>query len=207
MQRPYGGVDFPIEATRRRSGERRTLHQEVGEAYLGMSFPAPAVSELQAVLALDVAMTILGDGRSSRLVQEIREKRHLANTVSAGSPTHTHESLAFVIATCDPGREDEVEQATLAVLEQFAQQGPTDAELAKARRILRNSHAFSTETNSGHSAMVGYSWALTGDGTLAERYLDLISAVTAEEARAAIQRMLTEAGSAGHNRVVILPKA
>jgi predicted Zn-dependent peptidase len=55
--------------------------------------------------------------------------------------------------------------------------------------------------------MVGYSWALTGDGILAERYLDLISAVTAEEARAAIQRMLTEAGSAGHNRVVILPKA
>jgi predicted Zn-dependent peptidase len=206
MKAPDRSQHGEVEATIRRHGERRVVRQDVGEAYLGLSFPAPSVRDLEGVLALDVALTILGDGRSSRLVQEVREKRHLASTVSAGAPTHCHDSLAFAMATCEPGKEDAVEEAILQVLDHFAQEGPTEGEMAKARRILRNSHAYSTETNSGHSSMTGYSWALTGDGTLAETYLDLVANLSADQARQAVGRILAEAGPGGHNRVVLLPK-
>jgi predicted Zn-dependent peptidase len=193
------------EPTRRNYGVRREVFQDVQEAYLGLTWPAPSVEDLEAVLALDLAMVVLGDGRSSRLVREIRERLALADSISCGAPTHRHDSLGFVVAGCSPSQVDAVEEATLRIFREFAQQGPTAQELSKARRILRNSHCFSTETNSGHSGMVGYSWTLTGDTELAHGYLDRMDALTAEDARNAMEQLLASSPE-GPNRVVILPK-
>jgi hypothetical protein len=53
--------------------------------------------------------------------------------------------------------------------------------------------------------MVGYSWTLTGDTELAHGYLDRMDALTAEDARNAMEQLLASSPE-GPNRVVILPK-
>lgn len=190
-----------IEPTAYAAGQQRRLTKEVNETYMGLSFPAPPFADPQRVLALDLASTILNDGRSSRLHRILKEEQRLVHSVSGGYPTHRHESLYYLEATVGETPPERVRDAATAVCREFAAEGPTPAELAKARRIIRNQFQFGTETNTGYSGLVGYYRTVTGSDEFFANYLERLNAVTAEDV-AAVARECFEAEP---NLVVVAP--
>ena len=68
---------------------------------------------------------------------------------------------------------------------------PTDAEIAKARRNLRNDIQFGTETNTGQSSMIGYYYTLTGSTDFLDQYIDRVDSITAEQVADVVRRHLT----------------
>lgn len=176
---PGSGAPWGNGSCERAAGESRILRLAVGETYAALAFPAPGIASADDVLGLDLAATILADGRSSRLYRTLKEDLRLVNSVSAGSPTHRHDSLFYVMMTLERTKWAEARRAALDVLRGIAARPPSEAEMAKARRIIRNGLFFSTETNTGQSSTLGYYHTLTGSMEFYDKYLERLGRLTA----------------------------
>ncbi|MFN2484278.1 MAG: M16 family metallopeptidase [Candidatus Limnocylindria bacterium] len=83
--------------------------------------------------ALELASAVLGDGMSSRLFVELRERRSLVYEVSTFSSMLSDAGTFGVYAGFDPPRAEEVIRAIIDELERLVQQPVPEPELEKAR--------------------------------------------------------------------------
>jgi len=144
-------------------------------------------------VALLVANTIFGGTFTARMTQEVRSKRGWSYGAYSNVPFDRRRQT-FSMWTF-PKAEDAGPclKLELEMLHEFREKGVTKAELSWAKRYLVRSHAFAVDTA---AKRVG----LALDQTLYDlpedyyaRYLDRISAVTLEQANAAVQNRLSEA--------------
>jgi zinc protease len=86
---------------------------------------------------LDLAAHVLGGGKSSRLYKSLVFEKRIAQDVFAYQGSQQLSSLFHIGATAKPGHDmPEIQAAVDAEIQRLASDGPTDAELARAR----NSH-------------------------------------------------------------------
>src|SRR5690606_5428166 len=116
------------------------------ETYIGIAFPAPAFADAKEVLAMDLAVTVLGDGRSSRLYRQLKEEKRIVNSISAGFATHLYPGMAYAVATPAGNNVDEIVQEIWQTFRDLAENPPTESEMAKIRRVIRNGLLFGMET-------------------------------------------------------------
>ena len=88
------------------------------------------------VPALDVLATALGDGRSSRLYQTVREQKRLAHGISAFSYVPAEPGLFGVDVTADPDKREAAEAAAKEIIVEIGRDGISARELAKAKRVI-----------------------------------------------------------------------
>ena len=141
--------------------------------------------------ALTVGNYILGGGGFvSRLVNEVREKRGLAYSVSSNFDPMKQEGPFRIGLQTKKEQADEALQVVRTTLADFLRDGPTDADMKAAKDHLIGGFALYIDTNSkmlGNVAVIGY-YGLPLD------YLDTwqqnVSKVTAAEVHAAFRRKL-----------------
>lgn len=127
--------------------------------------------------ALSVLNHVLGGGLSSRLFQEVREKRGLAYSVwSERAAYEDTGSLAVVLGTA-PEHVDEVLRIVERELEQLATEGVTDRELAVAKGNLRAETLLSGEDSGARMSRIGASLLLHGEVLTVDEVLARIDAV------------------------------
>lgn len=191
FRRPVRPLNVGERESRFRPAQQRVITRDVNETYMAVVHPAPAIGAPDEVLALDVAATLLGEGRSSRLHRRLREELRLVNTISAGAPTHRFESVFYVMATLERPNSEAAGSAIRDVLHSLADSPPSADEIAKARRILRNGFMFGMETNTGRSGLIGYYYTITGGTEFLDSYLERLDGVTPEAVSAAVKKYLT----------------
>ncbi len=170
-------------------GVREVIERDVQETYGTMTFPAPSMRDnYAATRALDVLQFVLGGGNASRLYQEIKEKRRLATSISAGYSSSRHPDLFYVAYTCSDDKREELERVALDELDKVRQELIPPAELDRARKLLINAHRFSLETSGGQSGSIGYYYTVTGAPDFEWHYADGIRAVTAEQVQEQARR-------------------
>ena len=142
-------------------------------------------------LVLTVANHILGgSGFTSRLMQEIREKRGLTYGIYSYFSPGRHAG-AFTVSM--QTRPDQAEEAVALIREEirrFVAQGPTDDELAQAKASLINGFALRLDSNRKLlDNVAAIAW-----NDLPLNYLDTwtaqVEAITREQVVAAVQRVL-----------------
>ena len=100
---------------------------------LRLSWHAPALFA-PGDADLDMAAHVLGGGKSSRLYRALVFDKRIAQDVFAYQGSQLLGSLFQVGATAKPGHDlDEIAAAVNAEIDRLAAEGPTDAELARAR--------------------------------------------------------------------------
>src|SRR5213595_4063727 len=131
---------------------RREVHKEFSTelTHLSLAWHIPEVTSPD-VPALDLLSTILGDGRSSRLYQRVREEAGLAFGISAFSYTPGDPGLFGIDATLDPKKRDAAEQLALQIIDEVKQTGVTADELEKAKKIMLSQHLGALSTMRGRS--------------------------------------------------------
>ena len=173
---------------------RREAHLEFPTelSRLVLSWHVPCVTHPD-VPALDVLAIALGDGRSSRLYQRLREQRGLAHFISAFSYIPSQPGLFGIEATTDPAKRAETQAAALEIIAEVQRSGITAPELEKAKRMILSNQLNALVTMRGQASDLGSNWMLTGNLDFSREYLDSIQGVTAEDiARVARTYLLSD---------------
>ena len=140
------------------SGVRReTLHlPRLEQSRLTLAWLGPGIDQLETAYGLDLLAAILAEGRTSRLVRELREDRQLVQDIGAGFSLQRECSLFTIQAWLEGENVDRVEAIVCDRLSELAAQPVTEAELARAQRLLCNDYAFATEAPGQLAGLYGY---------------------------------------------------
>jgi len=130
---------------------------------------------------LSVLNAVLGGGMSSRLFQEIREKRGLAYSTYSFASGHADAGVFGLYAGCAPAKIDEVTELMVAELERLADGGITDAELRRSVGQLSGSLVLGLEDSGSRMSRLGKSELVHGELLSTQESLDRVRAVTARE--------------------------
>jgi predicted Zn-dependent peptidase len=126
--------------------------------------------------AMAILNTVLGGGMSSRLFQEIREKRGLAYSVFSFNQGYSDAAYFGLYAGCSPSKTTEVSKLMLTELEKAAQSGITEAELTLAKGNISGGLALKFESSQARMNR------LTGSELTTGEFLDLYSTLEHFEA-------------------------
>src|SRR5215469_2758400 len=142
--------------------------------------------------ALSVLDTILGGGMSSRLFQEIREKRGLVYTVYSFQAAYREAGLFGVYAGTSP---ENVQPCVDVIAEQLAALRNvriSDGELQLAKEHIKGSLTLSLESTSSRMIRLGRNEFLLGRQLTPEEIEERVDAVTAPEITEIAQELFTE---------------
>jgi predicted Zn-dependent peptidase len=131
--------------------------------------------------AFGVLNNVLGGGMSSRLFQEIRERRGLAYSVYSYTSQYADSGLFGVYAGCAPGKVDEVLELTRAELAAVAERGVTDAEVERGRGMLKGSLVLGLEDTGSRMSRLAKGELLYGDLLSVDELLAKVDAVSSDE--------------------------
>ncbi|HNM96133.1 MAG TPA: pitrilysin family protein [Mycobacterium sp.] len=141
---------------------------------------------------LAVLNTALGGGLSSRLFQEIRERRGLAYSVYSSIDTFADGGTLSVYAGCLPERFDEVVRLTTEVLGAVARDGITEAEWRIAKGSMRGGLVLGLEDSASRMNRLGRSELNYGEYRTISSTLADIDGVTLEDVNAVARQILTK---------------
>jgi predicted Zn-dependent peptidase len=148
--------------------------------YLGVAGLAAADDRRPVLTVLN---SVLGGGMSSRLFQEIREKRGLAYSVYSFASSYSDAGVVGLYAGCSPKRASDVAELMLAEFRRLAADGITEEELGRARGQLAGASALALEDSDTRMSRLGRSELTLGEFADLDETLRRIDAVTASDVR------------------------
>ncbi|HHP7232849.1 MAG TPA: M16 family metallopeptidase [Xenococcaceae cyanobacterium] len=142
----------PLVGIRRE--ELRLARIEHGRLLMGWS--CPGADNLEAAIGLDLLAVILAGGRCSRLVQELRETKHLVLDICSDFSWQKDSSLFTITAWLEAKDIELVEKIIGDRLYELQTTPITAIELNRAKKLLLNDYIFSTETPAQLAGIYGY---------------------------------------------------
>ncbi len=134
--------------------------------------------------ALGVLNTALGGGTSSRLFQEIRERRGLAYSVYSFASHHAGSGLVGVAVGCLPAKLDEVLSTVRLELSRVAAHGISADELARGKGQLKGGLVLGLEDSGSRMSRIGKAELVHDQLLDVDEVIERIDAVTVEEVTA-----------------------
>src|SRR4051794_4841136 len=147
--------------------------------------------------ALALLSTALGEGMSSRLFQEIREKRGLAYSVYSFTSSFADAGMFGVYAGCTPQRAPEVLGLCRAELASVAERGLTEEELRRAKGQCRGSLVLGLEDPLSRMSRLAKAELVYGELPSVDELLARFDRVTADDVAAVAGELLGGALSVG----------
>jgi predicted Zn-dependent peptidase len=145
--------------------------------------------------ALSVLSTALGGGMSSRLFQEIREKRGLAYSVYSYAQGYSDDGLFGVYVGCLPGKVDTVLDVCLTEMERVARDGLTDEEILRGKGQVKGTTVLGQEDTGARMTRIAKSELHADPLPSIDTLLSRVDAVTSDDIRAIAQDLLTAPAS------------
>lgn len=159
--------------------KRITLQRPVDQQYFLVGFPLPklTIEESAAFTLLDI---IIGNGRSSRFYQELRETKKLFNSIGTWFDTYGEIGMFVISAQTKNQPVSLVEKEIISVISRLLKKGITNEELKRAKAILESELAYGMESNANTASFLGVN-ELYGDLDDLLQELDAISMTTVED--------------------------
>jgi zinc protease len=135
-----------------------------------------------------------GGGFNSRLMEEVREKRGLTYGIYTYLAAYDYAGLVLASNSTENGRAGQALEVTLEVWRGMYEHGPTEEEVANAKRYLTGSFALRLDSTSRIArTLVAVQYDRLGIDYLNQRD-DLINSVSVEDTRRVANRLLDPAG-------------
>jgi predicted Zn-dependent peptidase len=183
-----GGATSPREPARYTGGERRMVQRlEQGHVLLGFASPS---HQDPAFYAAQIFANALGGGMSSRLFQEVREKRGLAYAVYTFVWGYTDVGLFGVYFGAGEKTVGEAMSVTIDCL-LAAAEGLSDAEVGRAKAQLKVSLLMAMESSSARADQMARHLLAYGRLIPAAEIIARIDAITTADVRAAGRAILS----------------
>ncbi len=181
---------------RSNSSVKRSAKQSVGlmnrkteQAHIFLGMPGVDRNDPRR-FAMGVLSAALGGGMSSRLFQEIREKRGLAYSVYSYAQQFAGSGFLGFYAGCNPSKATEVVSIMRDVLHDVASHGLTHEELARAQGAVRGTLVLSQEDTGSRMSRIGKSELVYGEIMTFDQILKAVADVSSADIRALADEIL-----------------
>ncbi|MEH2174262.1 M16 family metallopeptidase [Nostoc sp.] len=167
------------------------IDENLQQARLVMVWRVPGMTQLDRTYGLDVLAGILGHGRTSRLVRDLREERGLVSSISVSNMSNELQGIFYISAKCAVENLAVVEDAIAQHISKLQTELITESEIARIRQRVANRFIFGNETPSDRSGLYGYYQSLVGDLEPAFNYPAIIQSQDATDLMQAAKEYLS----------------
>ena len=158
--------------------------------YLSLGFHITAFDH-EDTPVLDVLYTILGRGRSSRLVQVLREEKKLVTGISAYSYTPEQAGFGFIDAELKGANITSALEAILTEVYRLHYEPVSLKQLTKAKLLLESDFIYDKENYARLARKLGFFEVVAGNAEKELSYLESIRSVASEDIREVVRKYLT----------------
>lgn len=180
----------PVENADIALGATTSVTYDLPQASINLVYPGVKRTD-EDFFAAYLMNQILGVGFTSRLYNEVREKRGLAYSVSSGLSLRDHANNLMIATATRPDRLHESLEVIRNEVNRMAKSGPTEEELAAAKSFTIGSYPIN---NLGSSVAVANTLVGLQEQNLPINYIDerrdLINAVTLDQVKAVASKLL-----------------
>jgi predicted Zn-dependent peptidase len=155
-------------------------HQDGKQEHLGMMFPFPRYTDPDYYPAMVIA-EVLGGNMASRLFVEVREKRGLVYSVSAGLAGNRNIGAIRIYAGTTPEQGHECLEVIVNELRKLEQEGITPDELERAKVQLKSENVMRSEGSGARMGAITRSWWYEHRIKTIQEVKESIDAVTQEQ--------------------------
>ncbi len=170
-------------------GQVTLLDRKTEQAHIVYGIPSVARDDKRR-FALSILSSALGGGMSSRLFQEIREKRGLAYSTYAYNQQFAGSGVLSFYVGCKPDKAEEAISIIQAILQDVAQHGLTSEEISRAKGAVSGSLVLSQEDTGSRMTRIGKSELVYGQVISFDEILQEISEVTPEQIKEIARQIL-----------------
>ncbi len=181
----YAVVSEPAQMSQREISEQRAVNL----AHLYMGFHGPDITSTD-LYAMDVLAIILGEGKSSRLNSQLKEKKQLVYSINAFSYTPRDPGIFGITALLEQENITAARQAIAEELDKVKQGDISEEELDKAKKTALSDYLFGLQTVENQARDLSTSEVFTGDFNFSERYIKGIDSVEINDIRQAAGKYL-----------------
>lgn len=174
---------------------------KLSHSYMLAGFLGPDINS-DDIFTADVALNILGAGKSSRLNRVLKEDKQLVYSIASSFLTLAGTGSAYISAIFDKGKYNKIIAAITEELDKFAAEGPTHEELDKVKTNIKSDWLFGMQTFNEQAGQYGY-WKLYGDINKLKKYLKNIDKVTVKDVKKFMKKYYSKERL---SKAVIFPK-
>lgn len=185
-----GGVGGRFEPACYSGGTRSSI-KPFEQSHLLLAFQGPSYGAPDYYTA-QVFSSLFGGGISSRLFQEVRERRGLCYSVYSSYWALADTGLFGIHAATGPEMLEKLIAVVAAELRRAAAEAPTDAEVARAKAQIKAGMLMGLESSSARAEYMARQLLLFNRLIDTKETVERIEAVTPEAARALAAKLLTE---------------
>ncbi len=185
-----GGKGAAAEPAKFRGGERRET-RDLEQAHVALAFEGPAYGDPDYYTA-QIFSSVLGGGMSSRLFQEVREKRGLCYSVFAYSWSFVDTGVLGVYAGTSP---DDLAELMPVIAGEIARLGEdaTEEETARAKAQMKAGLLMNLESSSSRAEQIARQYTIYGRVLPLDEMIAKVDAVDAAALRRFASRFLSKA--------------
>ncbi|MRG61650.1 insulinase family protein [Agromyces sp. CFH 90414] len=159
------------------------VHRPIEQVNLLLGVPGLVATDDRRS-TLSVLNAIFGSGMSSRLFQQVRERRGLAYAVYSFGPAYSDAGLFGMYAGCAPAKAPTVAALMRSELERVAEHGVTEEELSRAAGQLGGASALALEDSDTRMSRLGRAELTLGEFQDLDEALRRIALVTGDDVQA-----------------------
>lgn len=170
-------------------GGAKVVHRELEQAHLTLALEGVPQTDL-SLFSLQVFTNILGGGMSSRLFQEVREKRGLCYSIYTFHAPYTDTGFFGLYTGTDPADAPEMMEVVVDIMNDSVET-LTEAEIARAKAQMKAGLLMALESCSSRAEQLARHVLAYGRPQTAQELVARIDAVSVESTRDAARALLS----------------
>ena len=174
---------------------RKTEYTKTDSGYMFIGFRTVKITDKDSY-ALDVLAAILGEGRSSILYQNIKDKKQLAFNISASNSSMRDDGIFYISANFTPDNSQKLEKTIFDEIQAIQLNGVTLEQVRLAQNLIEKDTYYARESISNIAQEIGYTMTIAGDIKFYENYLTNIKKVTPQDVKRVANKYLNINNSA-----------
>lgn len=162
----------------RTHSEQIIAKDKIKNAYMLIGFRGVSAKNLDDMYALDVLGVMLGDGRSSKLYQSVKEQKQLAYSISAGHSSMKDDSLFLIRANFVPQNLEKLKKAIFYEINKIRNGNIDEQDLITAKKIIERDTFYARESTANIANELGYTTLIYNNPQFYDNYICNIQKVT-----------------------------
>ena len=175
--------------------QKITIHDKIKTGYILIGFRGVDARNQKDMYALDVLSVMLGDGRSSKLYQSVKEQKQLAFSISAGHSSMKDDSLFLIRANFVPQNLQKLEKAIFYEIEKIRNGNVDEQDIITAKNIIERDTFYARESTANIANELGYTTLVYNNPQFYDNYIENIKKVSKNDLVNAAKKYLNPQSS------------